>query len=161
MNSTRTDRFILLGVDGLDPGILETLMDTGVLPAFAGIRDTGSYRRLATSNPSQSPVAWSTIATGSNPGHHGIFDFITRRPGSYLPEHSIVKTNPRNFFARRGSMFLPARKGSPFWAATSQAGVPTTVIRWPVTFPPEEVNGRMLSGLGVLDLNGSVGRSVH
>lgn len=160
MSNARTDRFILLGMDGLDPGILETLMEGGDLPAFARIRDIGSYRRLATSNPSQSPVAWSTMATGSNPGHHGIFDFVTRRPGSYLPEHSIVKANPRNFFARRGSMFLPARKGNPFWATTSGAGVPTTVIRWPVTFPPEEINGRMLSGLGVLDLNGSVGRYV-
>ena len=91
----RIDRVIVLGVDGLDPGILETLMNAGDLPAFSSIKERGSYRRLATSNPSQSPVAWSTIATGSNPGYHGIFDFITRSPETYLPGHSIVKVNPK------------------------------------------------------------------
>ncbi len=158
MKTPRANRVIILGIDGLDPAILETLMDAGDLPAFSSIREAGSYRPLATSNPSQSPVAWSTIATGSNPGYHGIFDFITRNPQNYLPEHSIVKANPRNFLARRGSMFLPVRQGTPFWAITSQAGIPTSVIRWPITFPPEQISGHMLSGLGVLDLKATVGR---
>ena len=158
MRHPKADRVIVLGIDGLDPNILEKLMDSGDLPAFSSIRETGAYSRLTTSNPSQSPVAWSTIATGSNPGYHGIFDFITRNPQNYLPEHSIVKVNPKNIFAHRSSMFLPMRKGTPFWAITSQAHIPTTVIKWPVTFPPEEIHGHMLSGLGVLDLKGSVGR---
>lgn len=158
MKSASADRVLVLGIDGLDPNILEKLMDDGDLSAFSSIRETGAYRRLTTSNPSQSPVAWSTIATGSSPGYHGIFDFITRNPENYLPEHSIVKVNPKNIFARRSSMFLPVRKGTPFWAITSGEGIPTTVIKWPVTFPPEEVHGNMLSGLGVLDLKGSVGR---
>ncbi len=158
MKPQRVDRVIVLGMDGLDPNILERLMDTGDLPAFSSIRGAGTYRRLTTSNPSQSPVVWSTIATGSNPGYHGIFDFITRKPENYLPVHSIVKVNPKNILARRDSMFLPVRRGTPFWAITSEAKIPTTVIRWPVTSPPEEVCGHMLSGLGVLDLKGSAGR---
>lgn len=158
MNTPRVDRVILLGIDGLDPNILEMLMDAGDLPSFSSIREAGTYRRLTTTNPAQSPVAWSSIATGSNPGCHGIFDFIARKPENYLPVHSIVKVNPKNILARRSSMFLPVRKGTPFWAITSQANIPTTVIRWPVTLPPEEICGHMLSGLGVLDLKGSVGR---
>lgn len=158
MKASKIDRVIVLGIDGLDPSILERLMDAGDLPAFSRIKETGAYRRLTTSNPAQSPVAWSTIATGSNPGHHGIFDFITRKPENYLPVHAIVKANPRNILARRSSMFLPVRRGTPFWAITSQANIPTNVIRWPVTFPPEEVQGHMLSGLGILDLKGSTGR---
>lgn len=158
MKTSRVDRVIVLGMDGLDPNILEKMMDAGALPGFSKIREAGTFRRLATSNPAQSPVAWSTIATGSNPGYHGIFDFITRKPEKYLPVHSIVKVNPTNLLARRSSMFLPARKGTPFWAITSQMHIPTTVIRWPVTFPPEELYGNMLSGLGVLDLKASIGR---
>lgn len=158
VKTSRVDRAIILGVDGLDPNILERLMDAGDLPAFSSIRETGTYRRLTTINPSQSPVVWSTIATGSNPGYHGIFDFIARKPENYLPVHSIAKPNPKNVLARRSSMFLPARKGTPFWAITSQANIPTSVIRWPVTFPPEEVRGHMLSGLGVLDLKSTAGR---
>ena len=158
MKTSRVDRVIVLGMDGLDPNILETLMDAGDLPTFSSIREAGTYGRLTTINPPQSPVVWSTIATGNNPGYHGIFDFITRKPENYLPVHSIVKVNPKNILARRSSMFLPMRKGTPFWAITSQANIPTTVIRWPVTFPPEQICGHMLSGLGVLDLKGSAGR---
>ncbi len=158
MKIPRVDRVIVLGIDGLDPNILEKLMDAGDLPTFSSIRETGTYRRLITSNPPQSPVVWSSIATGSNPGYHGIFDFIARKPENYLPIHSIVKANTKNILARRSSMFLPVRKGTPFWAITSQANIPTTVIRWPVTFPPEEICGHMLSGLGLLDLKGSIGR---
>jgi len=94
MNTPRVDRVVLLGIDGLDPNILEMLMYAGDLPAFSSIREAGTYRRLTTTNPAQSPVAWSTIATGSNPGCHGIFDFITRKPEDYLPVHSIVEVNP-------------------------------------------------------------------
>ena len=158
MKNVKTEKVIVLGIDGIDPHILETLMDSGDLPTFSSIRTAGTYRRLSTISPSQSPVVWSTIATGSNPGYHGIFDFITRQPKNYLPIHTIVKVNPKNIFARRSSMFLPERKGTPFWAITSQMHIPTTVIRWPVTFPPEKINGNMLSGMGVLDLNGSIGR---
>ena len=157
MKTPGVDRVIVLGIDGLDPDILEKLMDAEGLPGFSKIKEAGTYGRLATSNPSQSPVAWSTIATGSNPGYHGIFDFIARSPEKYLPMHSIVKVNPTNILARRSSMFLPVRKGTPFWAITSQMHIPTTVIRWPVTFPPEQINGHMLSGLGVLDLKNSIG----
>ena len=145
-------------MDGLDPNLLEKLMDAGELPAFSSIREAGTYRRLSTSNPAQSPVAWSTIATGSNPGYHGIFDFITRSRETYLPMHSIVKTNPRNVLGRRDSMFLPVRGGTAFWDITSSARIPTTIVRWPITFPPEQVYGHMLSGFGILDLKGSVGR---
>lgn len=158
MTRPGVDRVIVLGIDGLDPNILERLIDAGDLPSFARIREAGSYRRLATSNPPQSPVAWSTIATGSNPGYHGIFDFIIRQPENYLPLHSIVKVNTKNLLARRSAMFLPARKGNPFWKITSQTNIPTTVIRWPITLPPEETNGSMLSGLGVLDLKSTAGR---
>lgn len=158
VTTSGANRVIVLGVDGLDPNILEKLMDAGELPAFSGIKQTGAYRRLATSNPAQSPVVWSTIATGSNPGHHGIFDFITTSRENYLPIHSIVKANPRNVLGRRASTFLRVRRGTAFWEITSRSRIPTTVVRWPVTFPPEQICGHMLSGLGALDLKGSVGR---
>ena len=51
MKMPRTDRVILLGIDGLDPTILEKLMDAGELPAFSSIREAGSYAPLATSTP--------------------------------------------------------------------------------------------------------------
>jgi len=160
MSPAPSDKAIVLGIDGLSPSILEGLMEAGQAPNFSKLRDTGAYRRLNTTNPSQSPVVWSTIAAGSNPGYHGVFDFLRRDPRSYLPELAILRVNPRNVLGRRRSMFLPVRKGNSFWSVTSEAGVPTSVIRWPLTLPPDEVNGRMLAGLGVPDLNANLGRYV-
>ncbi len=158
MPDVKFERVIVLGIDGLDPNILEDLMEVGELPNFDKLRNEGTFRPLSTSNPAQSPVAWSSMATGSNPGYHGIFDFIIRDPKKYLPDLSLMKINKKNILASRESMFLRTRKGTAFWEVTSKAGIPTNVIRWPVTFPPEEVNGHMFSGLGVPDIRGNLGR---
>ena len=74
---TQFRKAIFLGFDGLDPVITEKLMAEGKLPNFARLRDRGSYRRLRTTFPALSPVAWSTFATGVNPAKHNIFDFLT------------------------------------------------------------------------------------
>ncbi len=149
-------RVIVLGMDGLDPGIIEPMMQNGELPNFAKLAASGAYSRLATSNPPESPVAWSTIATGCQAGEHGIFDFIHRDPKNYIPYLSLRKST-QGFM---GPSYQKARKQEGFWKFTSAAGVPTTVIRWPVTFPAseEKVNGRVLSGFGVPDLLGGEGR---
>jgi len=75
VKTRKISRVIVLGMDGLDPNILEAMMESGQLPAFSLIKEKGTYRRLATINPPQSPVVWSAIATGSNPGYHGIFTY--------------------------------------------------------------------------------------
>jgi len=156
--SATADRVIVLGIDGLSPAVVDRLLERGQLPALARLRDLGACRRLATSNPAQSPVAWTTIATGANPGRHGVFDFIRRDPRSYRPELAILRVNPRNVAGRRASMFLPVRHAPAFWNAASDAGVPTTVVRWPLTLPPDGIQGRMLAGLGVPDLKANLGR---
>ena len=161
MTTPRTSKVLVLGFDGLSPDVLEPLMDSGRAPSFARLRETGTYRRLATSNPSQSPVAWSTIATGCNAGKHGVFDFLRRNPKKYLPELAILRVNPRNLAGRRAAMFLPVLRGTPFWKITSDAGLPTTVVRWPLTLPPEPVHGRLFPGLGVPDLKANLGRYSH
>ena len=71
---------IIIGVDGLDPDLLTKFMADGKMPNFAKLAQQGSFRRLTTSIPPQSPVAWSNLITGLNAGGHGIFDFIHRDP---------------------------------------------------------------------------------
>ena len=78
-------RAIFLGLDGLDPGVTEKLMDEGRLPNLARLRFEGTYRRLRTTFPALSPVAWSTFATGVNPAKHNIFDFLSRDVKTYAP----------------------------------------------------------------------------
>ncbi len=145
----RDTKVILLGMDGLDPKVLERLAAAGDLPHFKSLMEAGSYRKLATVVPSESPVAWSTLATGANPGKHGIFGFIHRDPKTYMPALALYGSSKFSIQSSRG--------GTPFWQVSSSNKIPTNVIRFPITFPPEKVYGRMLSGMGVPDLQGSLG----
>lgn len=141
-------------MDGLEPSIVESMLERGELPNLARIRQSGSYSRLRTTYPAQTPVAWSSFATGTNPGGHGIFDFISRDPNTYLPDAALSHfERPKNAFA--APRVVNQRKGVPLWHALTQAGVPSVVLRCPCTFPPDELNGRMLAGVGVPDLRGA------
>jgi predicted AlkP superfamily phosphohydrolase/phosphomutase len=147
-------KVIVIGLDGLEPTIVEAMLDRGELPNLAHIRQSGSYSRLKTTYPAQTPVAWSSFATGTNPGGHGIFDFISRDPATYLPDAALSRfERPRSVFA--APQVANQRQGLPLWQTLSAAGIPSVVLRCPCTFPPDELNGRMISGVGVPDLRGS------
>lgn len=143
-------KVLVIGIDGMDPKIISRLIDDGKTPNFEKLSQSGVMTELATSNPPHSPVAWTSIATGTNPGKHNIFDFIRRDPSSYLPMLSLTKSAG----GMSGYNYESFVKSDPFWRITSGAGIPTTVIRWPVTFPAEKVKGNLLSGLGVPDVKG-------
>ena len=68
-------KVMVLGIDGMDPKLLETFVDQGRMPNFKALMAEGDFRPLQTTMPPQSPVAWSTFMTGMDPGGHGIFDF--------------------------------------------------------------------------------------
>jgi len=145
---------IVIGLDGLEPTIVEAMLDRGELPNLARIRAAGGYSRLKTTYPAQTPVAWSSFATGTNPGGHGIFDFVTRDPANYFPDAALSRfERPKSAFAQ--PRVVNQRKGVPVWQVLTEAGVHSTVLRCPCTFPPETLNGRMLAGVGVPDLRGS------
>jgi predicted AlkP superfamily phosphohydrolase/phosphomutase len=145
---------IVIGLDGLEPGIVEAMLERGELPNLAKIRAAGSYTRLKTTYPAQTPVAWSSFMTGTNPGGHGIFDFISRDPETYLPDVALTRfERPKNMLAQ--PRVVNRRQGVPLWQPLSKAGVASTILRCPCTFPPEALQGRMLAGVGVPDLRGS------
>src|SRR5581483_5024922 len=107
-----------------------------------------------TTYPAQTPVAWSSFMTGTNPGGHGIFDFISRDPQTYLPDVALTRfERPKSALAQ--PRVVNRRRGTPLWQVLTAAGVPSTILRCPCTFPPDELNGRMLAGVGVPDLRGS------
>ncbi|MCB1589983.1 MAG: alkaline phosphatase family protein, partial [Xanthomonadales bacterium] len=156
-------RLVVLGFDGMDPQLVERWMDEGLLPEFDRLRRDGHYQPLGTSNPPQSPVAWSSFATGLGPGGHGIHDFLRRDPATYQPDFSIARYTPPSTLDLFGWR-LPfgegtlenLRQGQSFWMAATEQGQRATVLRVPVTYPPEPIE-HMLSGMGVPDLLGSQG----
>jgi len=165
MKRARIKRCVILGLDGMEPSLAEKYMDEGKLPNLSKLRAQGVYRRLGTTAPPLSPVAWSTFLTGCNPGKHNIFDFLTRDRRNYLPALSSVsvRENPRAL--RIGRLRIPLgkpevrllRKGRPFWNVLGEHGIFSNIIRVPITFPPERFRGVLLSAMCVPDLRGTQG----
>ncbi len=165
---TAPDRpgIFVLGVDGLDPVILDRLMEEGRMPHFAALARDGSYQRLGTSNPPQSPVAWSNFVTGRDPGGHGVFDFVHRDPATYLPISSATPPvddpgTALDFFGwvipLSGPDVVNNRSGTPWWDLLVAHGVDTEVYRIPGNYPVPESTAKVLSGMGTVDMRGGYG----
>jgi len=128
------------------------------------LRGQGGFRRLGTTMPPQSPVAWSTFITGLDPAEHGIFDFVHRDPRTMQPFSSMSRTVEPRFQIPLGPYVLPLssarvetlRKGEPFWRMLWDRHIPVTIMHMPTNFPPERV-GAAISGMGVPDLRGTEG----
>lgn len=151
------NKVIVIGLDGFEPKLAEPMLQAGKLPNLASLRNQGGFSRIRTTYPAQTPVAWSTFATGTNPGGHGIFDFIRRDPKTYLPDLSMNRYEQKNAFLPPKAVNL--RRGIPLWELLSAAGLPSRVVRFPCTYPPDNIKGRMLAGMGVPDLRGGLGTS--
>lgn len=157
-------RTVVLGFDGVDPKLVQRWMDAGRLPNFKRLAEQGTFQSLATTNPAQSPVAWSSFATGGNPGAHGLFDFLRRDKKTYAPVYAIASVEESGRKLEMFGLSIPLsaarvvnrRVGKPFWMEAEAAGLRASVLRVPVTFPSDDIT-RMLSGMGVPDLLGTQG----
>ncbi|PYV18662.1 MAG: hypothetical protein DMG07_03410 [Acidobacteria bacterium] len=158
-------KVIVLGIDGLDPRILRLYMQQGKMPNFALLEQRGGFGLLRTSIPPQSPVAWSNLITGMDPGGHGVFDFIHRDPKTLLPSFSLSRDEPLKHALTLGNWVIPLsgggatllRQGRAFWEILDEHGVPSTIFRMPANFPPVQSRARSLAGMGTPDILGTYG----
>lgn len=158
-------RLIILGIDGMDPQLLQQFMHEGKMPNFSKLAAQGDFRKLATSTPPQSPVAWSNLITGMNSGGHGIFDFIHRDRKSLKVYFSTSQVEGPKHTIHLGPWRIPLdngtvedlRKGEAFWQILDRQSIPYTVFRIPANFPPVPANGKTVSGLGTPDMRGTYG----
>jgi predicted AlkP superfamily phosphohydrolase/phosphomutase len=173
-------KVIVIGIDGMDPVLCESMMKAGELPHLARLCAAGGFSPLASSIPPQSPVAWANFINGAGPGSHGIFDFIHRHPHEQCkPFYSASETLPGEGSWELGEHRLqldfwpfrhkpPAtvlrRQGEPFWDFLDAAGVPTTFYDLPSNYPPSpSAHGhhRCICGLGTPDMLGGYGTYQH
>lgn len=124
------NRFLLIGLDGAEPSLVEPWMAEGRLPHLTGLRCRGTYVRLGSTMPPATFPAWTSCVTGVNPGRHGIFDFTEVRQGQY----ALRFVNATD------------RKAPALWEILSIAGMHVVVLGVPGTYPPDRVNGLMVSG---------------
>lgn len=155
-------RVAVMGFDGMDPTLARKFMEEGKLPNLKKLAESGTFSVLASTQPSESPTAWSSFATGVNPGKHNIYDFLVRDLQTYMPDFAMIKKEPPEFlwgtFPRKPPRVSSTRGGTSFWVHAGNDGVRSIVLTVPVTFPPEEVaHGEMLAGLPLPDVRGTLG----
>src|SRR5262245_14664795 len=158
-------RLIVVGLDGQDPKLTDRFMKGGVLPNFSALAKSGAYRRLRTTYPSISPVAWSSFSTGVHPARHNIFDFLDRDRRTYLPTLSSAYIGKVERFFKVGRYLIPRhkpelrllRKSKPFWTILGEHRIWRTVMRDPFTLSPDKFYGSCLSAMCVPDLLGTQG----
>ena len=123
-------KVLVIGLDGATFDLLAPWIERGRLPTLARLIEEGVSGTLESTSPPISSAAWASFATGKNPGKHGIVDFVHPEENGYRV--TIVNSK------KRGSKAL--------WNLISEAGGQVGVVGVPVTYPPEEVNGFMISG---------------
>ena len=124
-------RVLALGMDGADHDLVQQLLGEGRLPTIARLSREGSFGALRSTIPAFTPVAWSSFLTGLNPGRHGIYNFTT---------------NPN-----RGQQKIESaasRAGAPIWRTLGAAGLRSAFIGIPMTYPPEAIDGIVVTGYG-------------
>ena len=155
-------KVFIMGFDGMDPTLARKFMDEGKLPNLKKLSEQGTFAPLQSSQPSESPTAWSSFATGANPGKHNIYDFVIRNVDTYLPDVGMKKKEPPEFrwglFQVKPQKDTSLRGGTSFWVHAGRDGVQSIVLTVPMTWPPEEIeHGEMLSGLPLPDLRDTIG----
>ncbi len=126
-----TTRTVLIGLDGATFSVLDMLMQDGVMPFLKGFVASGVRADLRSVVPALTPPAWTSLMTGRGPGQHGIFDFFR-------------KESPQSHHIR----FLTSRDVGceTIWSLVNRHGLQSTVLNFPLTFPPPSINGRVVPG---------------
>lgn len=130
----------MIGLDGTPYSLIRQLTSDGVMPRLAQLIRRSVFRKMTSSIPEISSVAWSSMMTGTNPGHHGIFGFTELKPQSYhisFPNFQHLKVKP-------------------FWTTLNQHGIRTSIINMPSTYPVCALDGLIVSGFISVDINRSV-----
>jgi predicted AlkP superfamily phosphohydrolase/phosphomutase len=129
-------RVFLLGLDAATFTILRPWAEQGHLPTLARLMREGAWGTLLSTTPASTPLAWTSMITGVHPGKHGIFGFVKLKQGTY--ELDVVTSRDR----RRPAI----------WNLLDAAGLTSIIVDVPFTYPPEAINGVMVSGLGTPDI---------
>ncbi len=122
-------KLLIIGFDGATFNLIRPWAEAGYMPNLARLMQEGVHRELLSTLPPVTSPAWPTFMTGCNPGKHGVFDFIQPMGSRFTLVNATRIKQPT------------------IWKRLSQAGYQVGVMNIPVTYPPQEVNGFMISGM--------------
>ena len=126
---TSPRRLALIGVDGATYRVLDPMIDAGAMPRLARIRNEGTHAILRSTIPTYTPPAWVSMATGVNPGRHGVFGFLDNTP----QEPTAI--------AHSGSI-----RATPMWSDLRERGIRVGILNVPMSYPPASVDGFFVAG---------------
>jgi predicted AlkP superfamily phosphohydrolase/phosphomutase len=131
--SVDIEQALIIGLDGGTFDVLIPLVQNGFMPALARLMEEGAWGDLESTIPPFTAAAWSTLATGVNPGEHGLISFQVRDRFNY---------------DRHGEGFVNAdHLGITLWEILSTQDRLVGVINVPVSYPARPVNGYMITGM--------------
>lgn len=149
---------LILGFDSFDPATFQRACNAGKMTNLSKLVDAGGYSPLEVCSPPQTEVSWTSIATGVDPGSHGIFDFVHRDPETYIPYVSLLPTKQGIL----GEQFLPPYTTKTFFHEAAEMGYPATALWWPALFPARpEIPVSTIPGLGTPDIRGQLGVGIY
>jgi predicted AlkP superfamily phosphohydrolase/phosphomutase len=144
----------IIGFDSFDPVMFQQARAAGQMSYLSKLADAGGYSPLEVCSPPQTEVSWTSIATGVDPGSHGIFDFVHRNPETYTPYVSLLPTRQSIF----GEQFVPPYSTKTFFQEAAEMGYPATALWWPALFPARpDIPVATIPGLGTPDVRGQLG----
>ena len=127
--SRDSSKVVVLGLDGATYRVLDPLMQAGAMPALTRLCERGTRTTLRSTIPTYTPPAWVSMATGVNPGKHGIFGFLWTTP------------QEETQLAHSGLIAAP-----PMWTFLNELGARAGVLNVPMYYPPTPVDGFMIGG---------------
>src|SRR5205823_2216223 len=127
-------RAVIFGVDGLTFRIIGPLIECGALPHFKKLREQGCEAILESKYPPLTPPAWTSLSTGLKPARHGVYDYW------------VYADEPKRGVTRSVHVQTERRAEKAIWNILSEYGKQVLVINIPATYPPETINGIMVSG---------------
>ena len=133
-------KVFVLGIDGGTLDLIEPWSKQGLLPNFRKLMQEGAFGTCISTIHPLTPQAWASFLTGKNPGKHGLFDFGVRKEGSY----ALRLTTSHD------------RKSPAIWNFVNACGMKTGIINVPLTYPPEKLDGFMISGMNSPSLEKAV-----
>jgi predicted AlkP superfamily phosphohydrolase/phosphomutase len=122
---------VAIGLDGAAWHLLDPMIRSGAMPRLAALKEKGAWGTLRSTVPTYTPPAWTSAATGVNPGRHGVYGFIAGNAQSERQE-----------LVHSGMIKAPA-----IWEVANEQGARAGIYNLPLTYPPRAVDGWMVSGM--------------
>ena len=144
-------RITLLLLDGASLEYVWPRVAAGRLPNFGRVLDAGASMDLATIRPTQPDPVWTAVATGMYPNKNGVrsaasyFAYGDDRPLDLLPDHCFSHVLVRLGVVRDQPNSSAARRARPLWTILSDYGLSAGIVRWPLTYPAQPVNGFLVT----------------